>query len=86
MSCGKKIAICNYSFIAFNSKKIREEYFVCKGSLVGADLSEIKSDQRNQAQMRRIFLRENKGRAGLDQFSFHFSKIEIISYAGSTVK
>lgn len=82
----KKIAICNYSFIAFNSKKIREEYSVCMGPLIGADLNEIKSEKRNQEQMRRVFLRENKGRAGLDQFTFHFSKIQIIKHCGNTLK
>jgi len=86
MSCGKKIAICNYSFIAFNSKKTREEYFVSMGPLVGADINEIKSDERNKSQMRRVFLRENKGRDGLDQFTFHFSKIQIIKHCGNTLK
>lgn len=80
----KKIAICDYSFIAFNGKKIREEYFVQMGSLVGSDINEIKSDSRNLSQMRRIFMRNNKGRAGISEFNFHFSKIIIKKFSGYT--
>jgi len=80
-----KIAICNYTFQASNGKKTVLDYSVFSGSLVWSSVEEITLDPsgRNMACLRRQFLRDMKGKSGLNEFKIKFIRVKIIKFYGT---